>query len=178
MKIAEKIRYTSSLASRLMRSVFGIYLLIAISLTAIQLFMQFLNEQSRHYQQMNHVATTFSPILAQAMWDFNDEQLQATMFGLLVSPEISGISIVDIEGQVTKLGEVDKKQERSVIGERLLRKLVKVQPSHFYIGMKIIRNLLVLILSSIIWILVCARWVVQPCMPVKLCWLSGYGIRC
>ncbi|MFT6387009.1 MAG: diguanylate cyclase (GGDEF)-like protein [Cellvibrionaceae bacterium] len=114
ISIKKYIRYTSPLANRLMRTVFGIYLLIAISLTTVQMFMQYLNEERRLNLQMKHMAVTFAPILARAMWEFNEEQLQATMLGLLVNPEIIGISIVDIDGHMISMGSVNSQQKTDV----------------------------------------------------------------
>lgn len=104
------MKYTSPLATKLMRIVLGIYLLTAIILTALQMLMEYQNEEKRLYRQIRHMATTFTPMLANAMWNFNIEQLDATMSGIVGNYEIVGMSVVDEESRVINLGIVSEKQ--------------------------------------------------------------------
>jgi diguanylate cyclase (GGDEF)-like protein len=110
MNCLKYLNHTSPLASRIMRTVFGIYLLIAITLTLIQMLMQYKNEEKRLYNQMDDLSANFAPVLAQAMWDINDKQLQVTMSGLITTPEIVGISIFKENGQPISLGTTNSKQ--------------------------------------------------------------------
>ncbi len=135
MKGLNFFHYSSPLARRLLRTVLSIYLVVAISLTAIQMFLEYVNEEKRLHQQINQMAVTFTPILAQAMWDFNDEQLQATMSGLLESYEILGIRIVDVDGDTTELGAVSRNAAGSESDgpEIPLKKMDQENPTSFYI---------------------------------------------
>ncbi len=105
------LKSSSPLAKNLMRVVLSIYLILAIFLTSLQMYMEYRNEEQRLTRRINHMIATFAPIFSQAMWDINDKQLQATMLGLLESNEIIGISLTDIDNISTEKGIFEQEGE-------------------------------------------------------------------
>ena len=81
---AEKQTYDkrSSLASKLLRIILGVYFIVAMSSTATQLFLEFNNEKDRLSNEVQHVIETFSPIFAQAFWNLDDEQVASNLRGV------------------------------------------------------------------------------------------------
>jgi hypothetical protein len=89
----------SPLARRLLITVLELYLAIAMSLTLLQLVLEYDHEQTRLEQEINHANLTFEPLLGSAIWRFDDAQLMETMNSLLLSSSIIGAKVGDTQGQ-------------------------------------------------------------------------------
>jgi signal transduction histidine kinase/DNA-binding response OmpR family regulator len=98
----KKIRADQSLAARLLRSVLSIYFLIAISLTTGQLALEYRNEEGRLGDEIRHLANVFTPLVAQSLWNIDNEQLNANLFGIVRNDIVLGARIKDETG-VTQL---------------------------------------------------------------------------
>lgn len=96
-----------SLAEQLLRSILGVYFVVAVSLTAVQLAMEFQSEQARSEQEINHLAEIFKPIFAQALWNLDDEQIASNLQGVMLDNNVLGFQIKNESGQIyTSLGAV------------------------------------------------------------------------
>jgi len=96
-----------SLAEQLLRAILGVYFVVAVSLTAVQLAMEFQSEQARSEQEINHLAEIFKPIFAQALWNLDDEQIASNLQGIMLDNNVLGFQIKDESGRVsTSLGAI------------------------------------------------------------------------
>ncbi len=97
----------SSLAAKLLRTVLSIYFIAAMSATCVQLFLEYRNEKKRLAVEIGHVAETFTPILAQAIWNLDDEQIRSSLESILINNDVLGVQIRDDKGGViSSLGVV------------------------------------------------------------------------
>lgn len=94
----DKIRADQSLAARLLRSVLSIYFVIAISLTTGQLALEYKNEEGRLGEEIRHLANVFTPLVAQSLWNIDNEQLNANLFGIVRNDIVLGARIKDETG--------------------------------------------------------------------------------
>lgn len=89
----------SSLASKLLRIILGVYFIVAMSSTATQLFLEFNNEKERLDAEIARVTSTFTPIFAQAFWNLDDEQVASNLEGVLKNSFLLGVDILDKDGK-------------------------------------------------------------------------------
>lgn len=90
-----------SLASRLVRTVLTFYLIVAGSITIFQLGFEFRSEKSRLVQEVHHVADTFSPIVMQALWNLDQEQIEISLRAMLgTNSDIHLVELLDNKGVV------------------------------------------------------------------------------
>ncbi|MBV1877344.1 MAG: response regulator [Pseudomonadales bacterium] len=90
-----------SLAMKLLRVSLGFYLVIALSLTFLQLVLEYDNEKRRLTSELEQVSITFMPILAQSLWNFDEENTAASLKGILrINRDIHKVQILDGDMQV------------------------------------------------------------------------------
>ncbi|NKB32758.1 MAG: response regulator [Pseudomonadales bacterium] len=85
----------SPLASKLLKSVLSVYLLIALVVTILQLALEYREEQDRLYEELNQVAEAFLPVLTTSLWNLDGEQLEQTTDGMWVNSAIGRVEITD-----------------------------------------------------------------------------------
>ncbi len=90
----------NALATQMLRGVFGVYLFIAIAVTAIHMIAEYFNTEDSIYQEMNQIHKTFETGLAQALWTMNDEQSSAIPLGILNMPVITRVQLLDHQGKI------------------------------------------------------------------------------
>lgn len=104
----------NSLAFRLLKVVFSIYLIITVIVTLLQMFNEYLIEDHYVKNSLNISQTIFQQSLTQSAWDFDLEQLSAIADGILKQPTIVGIEIVGAEISIQK-GQILNKQAMPVL---------------------------------------------------------------
>lgn len=82
-----------SLSTQLFRLIFGLYCLIAISVTAIQMIEEFRYTQKDIAEELKTYEHIFGPLLAKALWNLDREQVNDVLLGLEQVPVIIGIKI-------------------------------------------------------------------------------------
>ena len=92
----------NALASQMLRGVFGVYLFIAIAVTAVHMIAEYFNTKDNIYQEMDQIHKTFEKGLAQSLWSMNDEQSNAIPQGILNMPVITRVQLLDHEGKILK----------------------------------------------------------------------------
>ncbi|MCG8313456.1 MAG: response regulator [Pseudomonadales bacterium] len=83
-----------------MRTIMGIYFLVAMSITCLQLGLEYENEKTRLGESISKIAETFNPIFAQAVWNLDDEQIQSTIDGVLLNEYVLGLKLLDEDNNV------------------------------------------------------------------------------
>lgn len=117
---------TSSLAGRLLKLVLEIYFIVAMSVTSVQLFLEYQNEKDRLADEIEHVITTFEPILAQGFWNLDVQHLESTMHGLLTNQQVIGVQILDTNNErMMAYGLVKSEDEQIYLIDELGEKVAK-----------------------------------------------------
>ena len=102
----------SPLASKLLKSVLSVYLLVALVITALQLFLEFQEEEQRLQAELSQMSAAFMPVVVTSVWNLDADQLQRTVDGMWVNEAIGRVTVVDDLGQQL----VSRNRETSFLG--------------------------------------------------------------
>jgi PAS domain S-box-containing protein len=84
-----------SLSRQLIKRIFGLYFLLAIVVTAVQLVIEYRNEKRVVLETLQKLPVTFGPGIATSLWTYNDELLNSVLSGMYEIPMVAGIRIQD-----------------------------------------------------------------------------------
>ena len=80
----------------MLRVVLAIYFSLALFLTIGQLALEYKNEKRRLTEEIENAASTFNPILSQALWNVDDEQTKASLLGVLgINYDVIRVELLD-----------------------------------------------------------------------------------
>jgi PAS domain S-box-containing protein len=118
------VTFTNSISVTLLKAVFGIYVIIAISVTAIHMTIDYVNEKKMVRQDLKLYQITFGPILGDAVWHMNQEHIASGSSSLLNLPSVVGVSIINSKNQVLKsvgtVSDIEKKMTYIDIDENII----------------------------------------------------------
>lgn len=89
---------TAPLATRLIRVVFGCYFLVAASLTALQMGIEYLEAHQRLQDDIAAMNRTFGPGLEDAAWRFNGAVIRGILTGMRELPAVIAVEMRDERG--------------------------------------------------------------------------------
>ncbi len=122
-----------SIATRLLRIIFGIYLTIAIIVTVIQLGIEYFNVKKDVIEEVKSLHISFYSSLNEALWKFDGDQLKTLLKGIWENQVIVGVRIdnhqqdgnmeilgwvIDVEGHYHLVGQENKEFLHIMEGER------------------------------------------------------------
>ncbi|MDM8515303.1 response regulator [Desulfobacterales bacterium HSG16] len=101
-----RIRY--SIANRLLKTVFSIYIGIAIIVTAGQMVREYYHVKNDIARQLKVFEDVFEKRLAYSLWEMDIEELQFLVKGMVQFPDIAGVKVIGQPGGniLTKSGEI------------------------------------------------------------------------
>lgn len=91
-----------SLATRLLRVIFGCYFAVTLIVTGVQLASEYHHDEDRLMQEMDAMEHTFGPGIADAVWWFNTEVLGGILSGMKTQPTVLGVKVMDANGQLVR----------------------------------------------------------------------------
>ena len=92
-----------SIATRLLRVVFSFYIILVVAVTGSQITAEYIHTKNLVLEELEILRLVFLPPLARALWELNDKQLQSTLDGIVMLPDVVGIEVVNSKGKY--LGE-------------------------------------------------------------------------
>ncbi len=108
MKEADHVSIKQSVGTRLFRTVFPLYLLIAVAVTVVHMVLEFNNTKRSIEQELVTVASALRPGLVTALWNINFKQVDAIVEGVARMPIVTGINVEDENGEVVvSTGKLD-----------------------------------------------------------------------
>ncbi len=84
-----------SLSQKMMRVIFSIYLGVACVITGMQFLTEYLKTKDSIINEMKQLEQTVQVPIATSLWQYNQNQLDALVAGLVKMPIISGIDVLD-----------------------------------------------------------------------------------
>ncbi len=103
------------IASRLVKSVFSIYLFLALSITCFQMVLEFKNERNIVEKELHSLLESIAPVVSQALWNIDSESATSAAEGLHINNLVSGVLIVDdINQQISSVGQVPNPENSQV----------------------------------------------------------------
>lgn len=97
-------RNQGKLAEQLIRLILSLYLGVAVVSTGIQLSAEFQFEKQNLSLQIQGMTRTFEPAIIEALWNYDDEQLEAVLGGFYQSAEVFGLVVHNQDGDYWRLG--------------------------------------------------------------------------
>ncbi|MDM8556600.1 ATP-binding protein [Desulfococcaceae bacterium HSG7] len=97
-----------SIAAKLFRIIFGIYITIAILVTCIQLGIEYYHVKNDVIEEVKSLQISFSSSLNEALWKFDEDQLNSLLKGIWENQVIIGVRIENHQkaGDIKTLGWV------------------------------------------------------------------------
>jgi len=126
----QKISLKHSIVTRLLKVVFGLYLVVTVVLTATQMYTEYKLTQNAVHSEINKIPKTYGPSLANALWTYNEEGLHTLLKGMYEISAVSGIKIT-FENEVTAIGAIEKKDGTRAVYDRA-RKLTQQKYDTLY----------------------------------------------
>lgn len=102
----DQVNIRDSIATRLLRIVFCFYLIIAIGVTLGHMAMEYRYQKNSISRDLEDIQKTFENGLAIDMWQLNQQSLRSTVEGMLEVPVITGVSIMNADGNDVAVGGI------------------------------------------------------------------------
>jgi len=84
MKSELNQRVSRPLATRLLRVVFGFFLVVVICLTIVQMAIEYRYQENSIRKEFSNIQTSFENVLAGQMWHLDENALRSTVKGIAV----------------------------------------------------------------------------------------------
>lgn len=96
----------SGLSAQLLKRVLSIYFIVTISVTAVQITVEYINTKQLVRNELATLEASFESGLTRAVWEMDFSQVELLSKGLLSLPQISGIVLRNERGEmVLELGQ-------------------------------------------------------------------------
>ena len=82
-----------SLTGRMFKLVFGLYLVLAIGVTSLQLVLEYISVSRTIASDLNSLAQSFGPSMAEALWAFNKPLMSSMAKGISQSSIVTGVAV-------------------------------------------------------------------------------------
>lgn len=97
----------SSVAVQLLKRVFAVYLIIAISVTIVHMYQEYRHMKDLVTEELQDLEQTFSPGLAASIWYLDYSIVNSISGGIIKVPAVVGVKIIDQEGkEVSAVGSI------------------------------------------------------------------------
>ncbi|MEH6443264.1 MAG: EAL domain-containing protein [Oceanospirillaceae bacterium] len=112
--------FKNGIGIRLLRYVFGCYLVVAMLVTGVQLMSEYRHVRSNVFSQMYDLELSFKDSFINSIWSFDTPQLKVTLFGMAKIDTVSGIKIVSERNQVLAvIGDVVTEDSQIFLSKKL-----------------------------------------------------------
>ncbi len=92
------VQIKDSITTKVLKIVFSIYLLVAVTVTVIHMLAEYYNTKGEVAAELEVFHNTFARGLATALWYTDDKQIRSILQGIVEVPIIVGVRIDDAEG--------------------------------------------------------------------------------
>ncbi len=114
MATYSKINIKDSIATKLLKVVFSIYLFIAVAVTVIHMTAEYFTAKDNIVQDLKIFQKTFEEGLSQSLWEVNTDQLHRTLAGIAEVPVIVGVTIKSPDVGIVGTGVILNQEEKVV----------------------------------------------------------------
>jgi PAS domain S-box-containing protein len=100
------------LGVQLLRRAFSAYVLVAVVVTALQLWSEYDITRERVDSEIRYQQSVFAEPLENAVWHLDGVQIDSIVAGIIRSPVVSGVSLVDLDGKwIYRAGMLDLREQ-------------------------------------------------------------------
>lgn len=100
MKNDPSFKNIRSIASRLLRIIFGCYFVVAVLVTCTQLLAEYYHTRNRFMDDLEAMNFTFGPGIGNEVWMYSQKGLQGILSGILNIPIVTGVKVEDPAGNL------------------------------------------------------------------------------
>ncbi len=101
------VQFRDSIGVRLLRNVFGVYVLIAILITALHLYAEYEHQKELAQENLAQAELILKPLFDDALWHLDQQLLEKASQGALNFPSVVGVMVMGDPGTAyIKYGEV------------------------------------------------------------------------
>lgn len=86
---------TNNLSQKMLRVIFSIYFCVACLITGMQFLTEYLKTQDSILNELEQLEATVRGSIATSLWQYNQNQLQVLVAGLIKMPIITGVDVLD-----------------------------------------------------------------------------------
>ena len=105
--------YRRSIALHLLLVIFGVYFLVAVLVTVIQLYKEYENTKAEFYNEIQTLPSTFGKGISDSVWTYNQELLQSILQGMYNLPIVVGIKVDTLDQKMDfQIGAVFNEQRQ------------------------------------------------------------------
>ncbi|MEL0623988.1 diguanylate cyclase [Marinomonas arenicola] len=105
--------YRRSIALHLLLVIFGVYFLVAILVTVVQLYKEYENTKKEFYDEIQTLPATFGKGISDSVWTYNQELLQSILQGMYNLPIVVGVKVKSLDHKIDlQVGAVFNKQHQ------------------------------------------------------------------
>lgn len=105
--------YRRSIALHLLLVIFGVYFLVAVLVTVVQLYKEYDNTKKEFYNEIQTLPATFGKGISDSVWTYNQELLQSILQGMYNLPILVGIKVQSLDDKMDfKIGAVFNEQNQ------------------------------------------------------------------
>jgi diguanylate cyclase (GGDEF)-like protein len=90
---------SNNLSQKMMRVIFFIYLVVTCLITSMQFFSEYLKTQDSILNELKQLEETVREPISTSLWQYNENQLNVLISGLVKMPIIEGVEIFDKDAQ-------------------------------------------------------------------------------
>jgi len=137
----------NNLSAQLLKKVFLFYILIAISLTVVQMVLIFNKTKIDVQNTLKNFKITFAPTLRKAIWDLDEEQTKKLIDGVVSTTSVISIQIVDMKG--IKIHEAGVSLDKNNLTEDVFFQEFDMVYNDIYIGKAILYSNTFVVLKKV-----------------------------
>ncbi len=132
MKPPKKLSIKNSIATKLLKVVFGLYFIIAIGVTLVHMVLEYRYQKNNIQRELVEIQKTFEHALGINIWHLNHESLISTLEGMLNLSAIAGVKIQGATGDDIAIGGIITKNK--ITGDVGIHvNLLGIQPEESFI---------------------------------------------
>jgi len=131
-------RTGSSVATRLLRAVYSLYIAVVVCMTTGQMFFEYQYQKKNINTDFLNIQSTFEPVLAGQIWNLDEDALISTLSGMIKLPSLVGVTIQNLDGNtLATAGTVVSENAAGNVGLHVrlagcTPKETKVHPNELY----------------------------------------------
>lgn len=92
--------FRNSIGVKLLRVVFGCYLVITVIVTAVQLYFEYGNVEKDIVVELYNVGRSFEDGLSTALWSLDQNSMNSILAGVMKIEAVAGVKVVNIQGGI------------------------------------------------------------------------------
>ena len=106
----------NSIGVKLLRIVFGCYLIITVIVTAVQLYFEYGNVEKGVVVELYNVGRSFEDGLSAALWSLDTEAMNSILVGVSKIEAVAGVKVTSLDGGIEAANGIyiERSQERNL----------------------------------------------------------------